>query len=872
MTKKKTSNSPISSDENANTRSTASSKTRQRASSTAKAPKDNKGKTQDKDVFNEPISVSAAEDLDNDWPNESEQYTDNLEDDGELMTTHKAVENFARHIIERFIDEQLPLIPTRNLVMFPHMATGVSLSSPSALEALGYASRFETPVILVAQKKPEVREPKKRDLYSIGTLCLVQSVRQKENLEYEVVLQGIARVRLRKVASDASFLKAHIDCLQDIRGPLHREETARSLIVSLLPQFAGLNSVLANVIPNVPEHPDDFLDFADALAFYIRMSLESKQKILECRRTAKRLELIAKELIHELDMIKLQKKFRDQAEEVMEKEKRDYFLHQQIELMRRELGEGFDENEEIDKLLQRIDDAHMPPEAEEHAKRELRKMGHMPLASPDRSIIETYLDWMLRYPWSQESEDQLDIATAQQMLDEDHYGLKDVKERILEFLSVRQMKKDHHGPIICLVGPPGVGKTSIGRSIARTLGRKFNRTSLGGIHDEAEIRGHRRTYVGALPGRIIQAMCNVGSNNPVIMLDEIDKVGKDYRGDPAAALLEALDPEQNCEYRDHYMAIPTDLSKVMFIMTANITDTIPPALLDRMEVIRIPGYTIEEKVEIAAKYLVPKQLEHHGLSEQQFSIDKDLIATLIKEYTREAGVRNLDRCLAKLCRKRVRHIMENKCPEKIWDALNSEEMHEMLGVPTHSDNKEEKERVVGMVHGLSWTQVGGSILNIEANLTPGKGRLMLTGNLGNVMKESAKTAITWVRSFLHAKSIPFDYYKNDIHIHVPEGSIPKDGPSAGVTLASAFLSAVTKHIVSPELAMTGEITLTGRIMPVGGIKEKMLAAYNNDILTVYLPDENEKNLEDIPEDIRAKMHFIFVKHVDELFSHIFPKL
>ncbi len=872
MTKKKTSSSPISSEEDVNSRSTASAKTRQKASSKAKAPQDDKGETRGKKTSRKPRLASAAEVLDEDWPSESEQPATELEDDGELMTAHKAVETFARHIIERFKDEQLPLIPTKNLVMFPHMATGVSLSSPSALSALGYASRFETPVILIAQKKPEVKEPKRRDLYSVGTMCLVQSVRQKENLEYEVVLQGIARVRLLKVVSDSSFLKAHFNWLQDSRGPLHREETARSLIVSIMPQFAELNEVFANVIPNVPDHPDDFLDFADVLAFYVSMSLENKQKILECQKTAKRLELIAQELIHKLDMVKLQKKFRDQAEDLMEKEKRDYYLHQQIELIRKELGEGFDENEDIDNLLQRINEAHMTPEAEEHAKRELRKMGHMPLASPDRSVIETYLDWMLRYPWSQESEDQLDIVKAQQMLDEDHYGLKDVKERILEFLSVRQMKKDHHGPIICLVGPPGVGKTSIGRSIARTLGRKFNRTSLGGIHDEAEIRGHRRTYVGALPGRIIQAMCNVGSNNPVIMLDEIDKVGKDYRGDPAAALLEALDPEQNCEYRDHYMAIPIDLSKVMFIMTANITDTIPPALLDRMEVIRIPGYTIEEKMEIAAKYLVPKQLEQHGLSEQQFSIDKDLLATLIKEYTREAGVRNLDRCLAKLCRKRVRQIMEEKCPEKVWDALNSEEMHEMLGVPTYSDDKEEKEKVVGMVHGLSWTQVGGSILNIEANLTPGKGRLMLTGNLGNVMKESAKTAITWVRSFLHDKSIPFDYYRNDIHIHVPEGAIPKDGPSAGVTLASAFLSAVTKHIVSPEIAMTGEITLTGRIMPVGGIKEKMLAAYNNDIFTVYLPTENEKNLEDLPEDIRAKMNFIFVKRIDELFGYIFPEL
>ena len=514
----------------------------------------------------------------------------------------------------------------------------------------------------------------------------------------------------------------------------------------------------------------------------------------------------------------------------------------------------------------------MPEATEKHCLKELRRLERTSPSSPDHSLLRTYLNWMLQFPWDVITEDNQDLQAAQQIIEEDHYGLDEVKERIMEFLAVRQLKQSHRGPILCFVGPPGVGKTSLGRSIARTLGRKFNRTSLGGVRDEAEIRGHRRTYVGALPGRIIQSLCTAGSRNPVIMLDEIDKLGKDFRGDPSAALLEALDPEQNCEFTDHYISQPVDLSRSMFILTANALDTIPPALRDRMEIIRIAGYTLEEKEHIAAGYLIPRQLEEHGLKPEQVSLAPEALRDIIRLYTREAGVRDLEREIAKICRKRARRIVQDNQRDKQFDPITPGDLQELLGVPKFShDRAESQTPVVGSINGLSWTQVGGEVLLIEANVIPGRGKIKLTGNLGRVMKESAAAAITWGRGYCSRNNIDFNFYASDIHIHVPEGAIPKDGPSAGVSLSCAFLSAVTGWPARQDIAMTGEINLLGKVMPIGGVKEKVLAAFNADITTILLPKDNAKNLADIPEAIREKMEFVLLEHIEDAIDRVLLK-
>jgi ATP-dependent Lon protease len=631
----------------------------------------------------------------------------------------------------------------------------------------------------------------------------------------------------------------------------------------------GLYQKIVSLTPYLPDelyitamNIDDGGKLADFIASNSSIDLSSKQKILETVDLRQRLESLSLFITRELEVLELGNKIQSQVKTEIDKTQREYFLREQLKAIQKELGEVDERQMEINELRDKIAKANMSAEAQKEAERELNRLEKMPPAAAEYTVARTYLDWLVSLPWSQSTTDNLEIEPARQILDQDHYNLERVKERILEYLAVRKLKKDMKGPILCFVGPPGVGKTSLGMSIARTLGRKFIRMSLGGIRDEAEIRGHRRTYVGALPGRIIQGIRKAGSNNPVFMLDEIDKVGMDFRGDPAAALLEVLDPEQNFSFVDHYLDVPFDLSQVMFITTANILDTVPPALRDRMEVLELPGYTEEEKLEIAKRHLLPKQFEMHGITGEIIKIDDQAIVKIIREYTREAGLRNLEREIANICRKVAKQIAEVKATSVQVGANN---IHEYLGVPRFIPETAEIEGEIGMATGLAWTPNGGEILFVEATRMRGKKGLTLTGQLGDVMKESAQAALSYIRSRASSLKIPEDFFeKYDIHIHVPAGAIPKDGPSAGVTIAVALISLLSERPVRHDIAMTGEITLRGKILPVGGIKEKVLGAKRAGIRNVILPRKNEKDLEDIKEDIKKEMKFIFCENISDI--------
>ncbi len=624
---------------------------------------------------------------------------------------------------------------------------------------------------------------------------------------------------------------------------------------------------MAQLSPQIPEEAVNFMasinnpaHLADLLVSSLNMPMQERQRFLEMTDPVQRLRELIPLLSREIQVLELTQKIQEQARQELDKAQREFILRQQLREIQKELGET--PEAEIEELRQKIEAAGMPEDVKEVALRELDRLSKMHPASAEYTVSRTYLDWLVSLPWNKVTEDNLDIANAKRVLDEDHYDLDDVKDRLLEFLAVRKLKQDTKGPILCFVGPPGVGKTSLGQSIARALGRKFVRISLGGIRDEAEIRGHRRTYVGALPGRIIQGLRQAGTKNPVFMLDEVDKLGIDFRGDPAAALLEVLDPEQNHSFVDHYLDVPFDLSQVLFICTANITDTIPPALLDRMEVIRLPGYSHEEKLQIAKRYLVPRNLKEHGLTEDNLEFTDEALSTIIKQYTREAGVRNLNREIANVCRKVARRVAEGNTEKVI---VTPEVVPEFLGPPKFIEEIAERQPQVGVATGLAWTPFGGSVLFVETTKMPGKGSLTITGHLGEIMKESAQAALSYVRSRSEQLGIPEDFFsKHDIHIHVPAGAIPKDGPSAGITMATALASLATERPVRHDIAMTGEITLTGRILPVGGIKEKVLAAKEAGITEIILPAQNEKDLVEIPEHIRNSLRFHFVENMDEV--------
>jgi len=759
------------------------------------------------------------------------------------------------------IPEELPILPLKDTVVFPKMMVPLMVSQERYVKLIDDALRGDRMVALVSLKNPEATEPKREDLCGIGTAALILKMFKMPDGGLRFMAQGLSRVMLGEFTQREPYPRAKILVLPE-REPTGKEIEA--LTLNLRNQFQKavelapyLPQELAVVAVNI-EHPGDLADF---VASALNIPLQEKQEILETLEVKERLEKATVFLNRQLEILELSNKIQSELKSEMDRAQREYYLREQLKAIQRELGEKDERTREVEELQERIERAGMPEEVKREALRELDRLRRMPPAAAEYTVSRTYLDWLVELPWSRSSEDNLDVKQAAQVLDEDHYDLEKVKQRILEYLAVRKLKPDAKGPILCFVGPPGTGKTSLGRSIARALGRQFVRISLGGVRDEAEIRGHRRTYVGALPGRIIQGIRRAGTNNPVFMLDEVDKLGADFRGDPSAALLEVLDPEQNHAFVDHYLDVPFDLSRVMFITTANVLDPIPPALRDRMEVLELPGYSEEEKLEIAKRYLIPRQLAEHGLSEEMLRFEDEAIYRIIRDYTREAGLRNLEREIGAICRAVARKVAEGSSEPVTVDP---ERVAEFLGPPKFFPEVAERTSIPGVATGLAWTPSGGEIIFVEATRMPGRGGLILTGHLGEVMRESAQAALSYVRSRAQELGISEDFRRYDIHVHVPAGAIPKDGPSAGTAIFTALVSLLRGRPVRPDVAMTGEITLRGAVLPVGGIKEKVLAARRAGIRRVILPKHNAKDLEDVPAHLREGVEFAFVERVDEV--------
>jgi len=765
---------------------------------------------------------------------------------------------------EIVIGETLPIIPIKDLVIFPSMILPIFIGRPLSLKAAEESLLKEKLLLLVTQRDPTIENPMPEDLFNVGTVVLIMRQLRLQDGRLKLLVQGLTKAKIKRYIQTSPFLLAKIEILEDRKVSEINVET-EALIRNVQEQsekIFSLKGVDYEDILAIINQVDEPGQLADIIASNLRFRINEAQEILETLEPIERLRKVNELLGKELQVSKVQAKIQSEAREEMDKVQREYFLREQLKAIKKELGEYDEFDEEIEEFRQKIEMARMPKIVKEEAFKQLERLSMMHPDSADANVIRTYLDWLVELPWQKKTRDKLDIKQAKKILDEDHYNLKKVKERILEYLSVRKLNPNAKGAILCFVGPPGVGKTSLGKSIARALGRKFVRMSLGGIRDEAEIRGHRRTYIGAMPGRIIQGLKQAGSNNPVFMLDEIDKIGADFRGDPASALLEVLDPEQNINFSDHYLSVPFDLSKVMFITTANLIDPIPSALKDRMEIIEIPGYSEEEKLQIALRYLLPKQLKEHGLRTKDLKINSETIRKIISNYTREAGVRNLEREIGAICRKIARRFAEGqKGPFKITPS----NLYRYLGPPKYLPEIEVEESEIGVATGLAWTPYGGEILRVEATILKGKGNLMLTGQMGGVMQESAKAALSYVRSRAKALGLSEDFYERmDIHIHVPEGAVPKDGPSAGVTMAIALISALIHKPVNKEIAMTGEITLRGRILPVGGVKEKILVAARAKVKYIILPEKNKKDLIEVPSSVKKQLKFIFVKNMDEV--------
>jgi ATP-dependent Lon protease len=765
------------------------------------------------------------------------------------------------------IGEELPVLPLRDTVIYPHIVAPLLVTEDPLIKLIDDALAGDRIVAVFAAKEGvEDEVPGPDDLYGVGSAVAVARMFKLPDGKMQLLVQGVARLKAVEYTQTEPYLKAKVERLRDVL-----EDTVE--VEALARNALNLFRKIVNLAPYLPEEiyiaamnvsePNDLSDF---LAANINLDTEQKQQLLEELNVKERLRKLTVFLNHEVEVLEVGSRIQSQVQSELSKGQREFYLREQLKAIQKELGEVDEKTMEINELRDQIEKTGMPEEARKEAERELDRLANMPSAAAEYTVARTYLDWMVNLPWTTSTDDNLDVKRAARILDEDHYDLEKVKERILEYLSVRNIKKDTKGPILCFVGPPGVGKTSLGHSIARALGRHFHRISLGGVRDEAEIRGHRRTYVGALPGRIIQGLRKAGTNNPVFMLDEVDKLGVDFRGDPAAALLEVLDPEQNHSFTDHYLDVPFDLSHVMFITTANILYSIPPALLDRMEVIELPGYTEPEKVKIAEQFLLPRQLSEHGLENYDLKIEQATIASIIRNYTREAGVRNLEREIAGVMRKIARKIAEGgKGPFTVKPS----DLREMIGPVRFRQEVIEEADEVGVATGLAWTEVGGDVLFVEAESYPGKGNLTLTGKLGEVMQESARAAVTYSKANADKLGIPKDFFDaNDVHIHVPAGAIPKDGPSAGVTMAVALVSAATGKPVEKDVAMTGEITLRGKVLPVGGIKEKVLAANRAGVKKVILPEENEKDLEEVPDFVKQEMEFSFVKNADEIMAQV----
>ena len=791
------------------------------------------------------------------------------------QTTPKSIE-----VIDgSHVPGEVPVLRSREVVIFPYMLSPLFVESEQATRAVDTAVNGGHRVVALFGQKP-AKEPEKpependggeeeaeiqaEDLYQVGTAVQVVRMQRTPDNKLQVLVNGIARVGLEALVQTAPYPLARIRVLDGWAEKTNELEALSQNVMDLFKKAMDL-------VPNVPKELMAALDSlseqekkADFIASQFNLRFEERQEVLSELNLRLRFELIHKYLTREVEILELRQKIQSDAAGSMDEAQREYFLRQQLKAIREELGEGEDEAEEIEELREKIEAAGMTGEARKAADRELSRMEKMPGESAEYTVSRTYLDWLVELPWSKSSEDRIDVDRAQKILDDDHYGIEKPKDRILEYLAVRRLKDDMRGPILCLVGPPGTGKTSLGRSVARALDRTFVRISLGGVRDESEVRGHRRTYVGALPGRIIQGLRRAGTNNPVFMLDEIDKLGADFRGDPSAALLEVLDPEQNCRFEDHYLDVPFDLSQVMFIATANTLHTIPPALLDRMEVLELPGYTEQEKLQIARSYLVPRQLEEHGLTDRRLEIDNDALTGLIRFYTLEAGLRNLERAVGTLCRKVARRFAQGR---KRKVRVKTGHLREYLGPRQFQHEIAADNDEVGVAAGLAVTSAGGDVMFVEATLMPGGGNLNLTGQVGDVMQESVQAAMTYVRSRWERLGLPENFnVEKDVHVHAPAGAVPKDGPSAGITMAAVLASAFTGRPVRKDVAMTGEITLRGKVLPVGGVRDKILAAHRAGIRTVILPGKNRRDLEEVPDTVRKDVKLVFADHMDKVLN------
>jgi len=763
------------------------------------------------------------------------------------------------------IYRDIPILPLRGLLVFPYTVIHLDVGRKKSINAIEETMLGSKEIFLATQKEAQTDEPSEEDIYEVGTVAEIRQVLKMPGGTMRVLVEGLHRARIQAFLPNENYMEVSIEEFKN--EPVTKDPETEALMRTVVYQFEQYVRMSKKIPPETVvsvvaiEEPGRL---ADVIASHLNLRIPEKQAVLEQMEVGKRLNYVCEILAKEMEVLELERKINIRVRKQMEKTQKEYYLREQMKAIQKELGEKDERSAEIEEIRERIEKAGLPKEALEKINKEVERLEKMPSSSAEAVVVRNYLDWALSLPWSIETRDRIDLDLAEKILNEDHYGLDKPKERILEYLAIRKLAKKMKGPILCLVGPPGVGKTSLGKSVARSLGRKFVRMSLGGVRDEAEIRGHRRTYVGSMPGRILNSIKQAGSRNPVFLLDEIDKMTTDFRGDPASALLEVLDPEQNNTFSDHYLEIPFDLSKVMFITTANSAYNIPRPLLDRMEVIELSGYTEEDKLHIALGYLVPKQIKEHGLKAKNITFSEAALRKIIREYTREAGVRSLERQIASICRKVARQVVKNR---DLAANITVTSIEKYLGNPKFRFGTAEQKDQIGVSTGLAWTETGGDILSIEVALIRGKGRLTLTGKLGDVMKESAQAGLTYVRSKADELGISKETLEDyDIHIHVPEGAIPKDGPSAGITMATSLASAMSGRPVRHDIAMTGEITLRGNVLPIGGLKEKTLAAHRAGIDTIILPIENQKDLEDIPVNVKKKMRFVLVSHMDEVLN------
>ena len=760
---------------------------------------------------------------------------------------------------------EAPLLPLRDMVMFPRMVTPLFVGRDRSIEAIEVANARGEPLITVAQRDTEVLEPGPEDLFTFGTEVDIGRTLRIPDGTISILSQGLQRVQVVEYVHLEPYIRVRALPVFEAAEKTALTEALMRAVLALFEKVVQLNRNLPEDVYVFAMNVDDPGWLADLIAQALDLEVADRQEVLETLDVAARLQRISVLLAKELDVLELEDHIQSQVQQELDKTQREYFLREQMKVIQSELGESDIYTQEVNELRERVAQLDLPDEARARADKELDRLASMPPMSPETGIIRTYLDWLTELPWSDTTEDNLDVKHAEEVLESRHYGLPKAKERILEYIAVRRLAADKmRSPILCFVGPPGTGKTSLGQSIADALGRQFVRVSLGGVRDEAEIRGHRRTYIGSLPGRVIQTMRRAGTINPLFMLDEVDKLGLDFRGDPASALLEVLDPEQNHAFSDHYLEVPYDLSKVLFITTANVLDPVPPALQDRMEVIEFPGYVDEEKLEIARRFLIPRQLDEHGLHDMPFTFTDGALRGIIREYTYEAGVRNLERKIASICRKVARRVAEGGSPPR---HITARSLARYLGPPQFLDGLQEDEDGIGVAMGVAWTEAGGDLMPVEVVLMPGKGNLMLTGQLGDVLQESAQAALSYTRSRSEELDIDADLFdKTDVHIHLPEGAIHKDGPSAGITIATALISAFTDRYVRHDVGMTGEITLRGRVLPVGGLKEKLLTAYRTGLKTVVIPKRNKKDLVEIPQRVKRGVRIVLVEHMDEVLT------